>query len=50
MNAGNDDVHFGENGIREVEVPVRKNVNFDSGEDGNAFNLLAGRVNALDVG
>src|SRR5437667_12540885 len=49
MNTGNDNVHFGEDGIREVEFPVGENVNFDAGVDGDALDLVAGRADALDV-
>src|ERR1700733_4330439 len=50
VDAGDDDVHLRQYVVGEIESAVSKNIDFDSGEDGDAFDLLVRFADALDVG
>src|SRR4051794_12310095 len=50
MDAGNDDVHLGKDSVGEIERAVGKYVDFNTGEDLDAFDLFVGFANARDMG
>src|ERR1700733_2715635 len=50
VDAGDDDVHLRQYVVGEIESAVGEDVDFDAGEDGDAFDLFSGFANALDVG
>ena len=49
MHAGDDQIHLSEHIVGEIEIAVGQNIDFDTGEDRDAVDLLVGFADALDV-